>query len=211
MGQDAILQADELNYGGAHQCLIWETFAARGLGYSASQGSPFSRTDQSQAFDVPPLEVSLNADMTTLTAENDFEEVSFQWIDCISNFEIDGATEQSFTPLVSGEYAVIATQNNCSAISDCMAISVSVGIDEVIGASVSISPNPAKDFLNIDLGNLENVESIEMMDAQGRTVYSENNISESRVQLDLGAMSAGMFVIRVTTQLGSSLFKVVVE
>ena len=53
-GRDAILQADQLLYGGANQCLIWNAFAARGLGYSASQGSTNSRTDQTQAFNLPP-------------------------------------------------------------------------------------------------------------------------------------------------------------
>lgn len=54
-GRDAILLADQLNYNGANQCLIWEVFANRGLGFSASQGSTASRTDQVEAFDLPPL------------------------------------------------------------------------------------------------------------------------------------------------------------
>lgn len=53
-GRDAILQADQLLNGGANQCLIWNAFANRGLGYSADQGSANSRTDQSEAFDLPP-------------------------------------------------------------------------------------------------------------------------------------------------------------
>lgn len=52
-GRDAILLADELNFGGAHACLIWEAFARRGLGLSASQGSPYTGNDQSEAFDIP--------------------------------------------------------------------------------------------------------------------------------------------------------------
>src|SRR3989338_4724550 len=53
-GRDAILLADELLYAGANKCLIWEVFANRGLGFSADQGDPDSRTDQVQAFDVHP-------------------------------------------------------------------------------------------------------------------------------------------------------------
>jgi PKD repeat protein len=52
-GRDAILQADQLIYGGVHQCVIWNAFANRGLGFSASQGSSNSRTDQVEAFDLP--------------------------------------------------------------------------------------------------------------------------------------------------------------
>lgn len=44
--RDAILEADMVNYDGANQCLIWETFARRGLGASAEP-------DGEEAFDLP--------------------------------------------------------------------------------------------------------------------------------------------------------------
>lgn len=52
-GRDAILLADQINNGGANQGALWAAFARRGLGFSASQGSAFSRTDQVEAFNVP--------------------------------------------------------------------------------------------------------------------------------------------------------------
>lgn len=63
-GRDAILQADMEANGGANQCLIWNAFAERGLGYSAEQGSSLDRTDQTEAFDMPPaseLDCSMGA------------------------------------------------------------------------------------------------------------------------------------------------------
>lgn len=53
-GRDAILEADELANDGENKCLIWEAFAKRGLGYSASQGSSNSTADGTEAFDLPP-------------------------------------------------------------------------------------------------------------------------------------------------------------
>ncbi|MFQ5447599.1 MAG: M36 family metallopeptidase, partial [Saprospiraceae bacterium] len=53
-GRDAILAADQALFSGANQCLIWEAFAKRGLGYSAVQGSSGSRSDGTEAFDLPP-------------------------------------------------------------------------------------------------------------------------------------------------------------
>jgi uncharacterized repeat protein (TIGR01451 family) len=53
-GRDAILAADVALNGGANQCLIWESFARRGLGFSADQGSSASNTDGTEAFDLPP-------------------------------------------------------------------------------------------------------------------------------------------------------------
>ncbi len=59
-GRDAILAADMALYGGANQCLIWEAFANRGLGFSASQGSSDDRFDGIEAFDMPGALLSLD-------------------------------------------------------------------------------------------------------------------------------------------------------
>lgn len=52
-GRDAILQADQLLFNGANECLIWDAFARRGLGVSATQGSTGSKTDGTESFDTP--------------------------------------------------------------------------------------------------------------------------------------------------------------
>ncbi len=52
-GRNAILNADVALYGGANRCRIWEVFARRGLGFSATQGSTGSVTDGVEAFDMP--------------------------------------------------------------------------------------------------------------------------------------------------------------
>lgn len=53
-GRDAILAADIATTGGVNQCMIWEVFAARGLGFNANQGDPNDRTDQIEDFSMPP-------------------------------------------------------------------------------------------------------------------------------------------------------------
>ena len=52
-GRDAIIAADIAIYGGANECLLWEAFAKRGLGYSADAGSSDSTCDGTAAFDSP--------------------------------------------------------------------------------------------------------------------------------------------------------------
>ena len=53
-GRDAILAADVANYDGANQCLIWEVFARRGLGFSADQGTELTRNDIIEGYDIAP-------------------------------------------------------------------------------------------------------------------------------------------------------------
>lgn len=52
--RDAIIKADSINNGGANRDLLWNVFARRGLGASASQGTTSSVTDGVAKFDVPP-------------------------------------------------------------------------------------------------------------------------------------------------------------
>jgi len=52
-GRDAILKADSILYNYKHRCAIWNAFARRGMGRSASQGSSDSYTDGTAAFDLP--------------------------------------------------------------------------------------------------------------------------------------------------------------
>src|SRR5690606_4478363 len=52
-GRNGIIAAAEA-VGGEDTCNVWATFARRGLGYSAIQGTSSSRDDNVEAFDVPP-------------------------------------------------------------------------------------------------------------------------------------------------------------
>ncbi len=73
--RDAILSADRADFNGDNQCLIWETFARRGLGYNADQGSPASYTDNTQGFKTNPyciktLKIEKNATANIKPGEN---------------------------------------------------------------------------------------------------------------------------------------------
>ena len=70
--RDAILAADVAAYGGANECLIWSSFARRGLGSSAVQGSSANTSDGTEAFDLPPacsgVEVTTTGDPSPVRA-----------------------------------------------------------------------------------------------------------------------------------------------
>lgn len=56
-GRDAILLADRTLNKGANQELIWKSFARRGLGKNADQGSSDSRGDGTENFEVPKFDL----------------------------------------------------------------------------------------------------------------------------------------------------------
>ncbi len=85
-GRDGLLLADRFVNGGADECLLWEVFARRGLGYSAEQGAADRSNDNREAFDrspgcIPTVKILKRADrlyvdagdtvLITLTVRND--------------------------------------------------------------------------------------------------------------------------------------------
>jgi extracellular elastinolytic metalloproteinase len=108
-GRDAILLADRINNGGANQDIIWQAFAGRGLGYSASQGSSSNRFDGVQAFDMPPgclaypgsLQSNNGVSLPLSFCGDQIEEL---------NFSVTFGTNNANKPGESHEYLFILTQ-----------------------------------------------------------------------------------------------------
>lgn len=76
-GRDAILAADSILYNNEDRKLIWQVFAKRGLGYSADQGTSFSRSDGSEAFDLPPWVEDFSVKKTTVATANSGDEIEY--------------------------------------------------------------------------------------------------------------------------------------
>ncbi|MFK8101342.1 MAG: T9SS-dependent M36 family metallopeptidase [Saprospiraceae bacterium] len=151
-GRDAILLADQEIYNGANQCLIWEVFARRGFGASASQGSAFNRFDQVEAFDLPLIcqtpVVAPNANFTVDFMENCTGDFNFtdQSVDVPQSWDWtfgDGgtSTEQNPTHIyeASGTYTVTLVVSNVfgSSAESTMQVTVNYA-DSPTAAAVSV-------------------------------------------------------------------------
>lgn len=137
-GRDGILAADILNYDGAHECLIWDVFARRGLGYSANQGDNFDRNDGFQAFDVKP--------------------------ECIAELKI----AKSVTPIIEAgaeiTVTLTATNHKPSVVTNVNISDVIPNGTTLIPGSVTGAPsfNQMADVINFQLGELASGESFEI-------------------------------------------------
>lgn len=74
-GRNGIIAADQALFNGEHECMIWEVFANRGLGFFADGGSSNSRNDNEENFDLLPTcikKVKITKEMTSvIDADND--------------------------------------------------------------------------------------------------------------------------------------------
>ncbi len=68
-GRDAIIEADQLLYGGANTDLLWAAFARRGLGVFADQGSSGTNADNTEDFTVPVSDPAPVLDPTFVTLD----------------------------------------------------------------------------------------------------------------------------------------------
>lgn len=131
---------------------------------------------------------------------------NYQWF-FYSN-PISGATSQNYQPTMNGYYIVIITDNNgCSSISSPYNLT-NVSIKEnVNNDSTNIFPNPA--FDNIIIENRRQA-IIEISDIQGqliKTITSTNN----KTNVDISALNAGVYIIKVSSKDGVVVKKIIKE
>ncbi|RMB59104.1 T9SS C-terminal target domain-containing protein [Dokdonia sinensis] len=85
-GRDGILQADQDLYGGQYNCLIWDAFAARGVGVDAvenNNGGTNTNTDQTVSFTSgcsgPPPPASCDSQVSSFPYSEGFENTLGAW------------------------------------------------------------------------------------------------------------------------------------
>lgn len=63
-------------------------------------------------------------------------------------------------------------------------------------------PNPAQDLVNVHLNGKTSIESINIIDPQGRIVKSYDNIDAKQHQVDVSAMPVGLYFVQVMHEHG---------
>ena len=111
------------------------------------------------------------------------------------------ATSQQFTPPTTGEYFVFVTDaNGCSATSFSIMF-IANSISE-INTLLHIFPNPTKDKLNIEYQGF-NINSLVILNVSGNIVLRRNGIKsemENSIQLNLSALSKGMYILQLISE-----------
>ena len=115
-----------------------------------------------------PVNVATTLSGFTITATA--TGVGYQWINCATNNSIAGATNQTYTPSVDGNYAVIITDGNCADTSTCVTI-LGLGVNETTADWIQVYPNPATESVTIASGSIT-TERIVLTNALGQTVQT---------------------------------------
>jgi hypothetical protein len=87
----------------------------------------------------------------------------------------------------------------------------SAGIEEyLLSQSVSIAPNPANDLLNIQAKNENQIETISIYNLAGQLLI-EKSVNENQTQIEIAALSGGMYIVKIQTQFGLIAKQIIVQ
>lgn len=157
------------------------------------------------------LDVSANVALTTLLCDNNqltslnvangnnlnFVLLSAQSNPNLSCIQVDDATYSSTSWLPENGFTF---DLGVSFSEDC---NLFVGLNEASNLiAMSVYPNPATDLLTIRAGNADAV-SYNVLDLSGRSILNGNMAQISSI--DVSSLSAGSYLIQVTTELGNAM------
>ncbi|MBE9510434.1 MAG: T9SS type A sorting domain-containing protein, partial [Bacteroidetes bacterium] len=172
--------------------------------YGRWENSCGNSTCETVEITVNIVDVSVTENGITLTANA--IGVSYQWIDCNNNMPITGETNISFTPTVNGDYAVIVNDGICSDTSMCYNVIVN-SISEIQISGVKIFPNPTTGKITIEGIN---IEMIEVLNIEGQ-IIEQIEVEKDKTDIDLSSLSKGVYFVKVITNKGIEIKKIVVE
>ncbi len=156
-----------------------------------------------------PIDTSVTINTPSLTANA--IKGTFQWVDCADNYaHIPGAINSSFTPIISGYYGVIVSVGNCSDTSSCINMNL-VGLIPDLGTALKLYPNPSDGYLSIDFGQEIRLATTKVSDLAGRIVFATMLENQSKVDLDLRHLSAGVYAVQIHIGEQMSVWRIAIE
>jgi hypothetical protein len=139
----------------------------------------------------------------------------YQWIDCATNTAITGATNSTYQPTQSGDYAVAVTYGTCIDTSFCFSFSM-VGLPSSIAADVIFQTryNSNADNIHLHVEKLRgNKGVLRLMDISGRIIFQKQieNIAAGNLDIEIPGkgMNAGIYLVNLITELDNISGKVV--
>ena len=99
----------------------------------------------------------------------------------------------------------VCDENLTSDWTEAISVMVLCGIEDWLENSVTLYPNPAKEYVDIRVDGDLNVTAMEVYDVYGkvvRTVVGANDYSPLPTRVNVSGLADGMYFVRVTTEAG---------
>jgi len=154
----------------------------------------------------PAIDLTITNSSPILTANQNG--ANYQWLDCDNgNVFIPTETNQSFTAIANGNYAVEITVGSCVDTSACENIST-VSIIEEASNVISIYPNPTNGMVNINFGDNNSLKNYTIYSLEGKIIETGNTDLDA-ITIDLSKESNGVYLVKINTEQTSTVYKLI--
>lgn len=130
---------------------------------------------------------------------------------------IPGATGSTYKPIASGVYKVLVTDNfGCQMISAGLQVTINALPPEVVAREIDLrlSPNPNKGVFNLSFEVKEKGDlQIDLLNESGQRVFTQSQsgfIGQFNKQMNVGLVSDGYYILRITHNKKTYLQKVII-
>lgn len=158
---------------------------------------------------VSPVIIQADISINGNTLGTSVIDADYQWIDCDTDMEIQGATESTFSPSTSGNYAVVVTKNGCSSISPCESMTIVGTLAPAREKHHVVYPNPMITTLNVSIGSSYKEGSIALYHITGKRVHAQKLNGERQVEINVNDMIQGAYYLQIITDGIPAITKVV--
>jgi hypothetical protein len=158
---------------------------------------------------VPPAKPTISREGNTLISSRS---AGNQWY--LNGAAIEGATQQAYTPVTSGIYAVQII-NTCaaSALSETVDVTLaSPGTESHLEVpAVKVGPNPANGYFVVTLPSNWHLKRTEIYHLSGKPVWENTFNGEEQAVIDVQQLPKGMYMLKIETQKGFVYRRIVLQ
>ncbi len=152
---------------------------------------------------IPVNQISISWDVlsASLVASTD-SMASYQWVDCDNNNEpITGATNSSFIPESSGNYAVEVLMDNCSLISNCENVIIGNIASKMDLLGFKIVPNPTESDVRVQLSGDKQYANLKVrvFNVLGEELMQVPTVHSNFLQITLPPIS-GLYFLQIEAE-----------
>ena len=161
--------------------------------------------------DLNIIEIDTSITQTGNTLQANATSANFQWFDCDNSYSIIlGATNQIFTPVNSGNYAVEISQSICKDTSDCYYVQVTGIIENDFGDLLKVFPNPTSGVIIVELGSYLDILDVKVTDISGRIIDQHTYKNIDRFDHTLKG-NPGIYILQITNHNKNAVIRILLE
>ncbi|MCI0751992.1 MAG: DNRLRE domain-containing protein [Flammeovirgaceae bacterium] len=172
--------------------------------------SSVNACDSTVTLTLTVIEINTNVNKNGITLTSPAINSTYQWVDCDNgNRAVAGETSASFTPDVSGNYAVEITQQGCMEISTCTEVIILAANENTFAGRIKVYPNPTYDLIIIDMGKGFNKVSAIITNSQSQKLVEKEFYTSFQSEIDLRNFPAGIYFITIQSGTESASLKII--